>query len=358
MFARLGAALALAAFAASASADYSPWFVGATATARHESNLLQLGDGALVPADESRGDTLLTTALQAGFDQHLGRQRAWADLSLRDNRYASNTGFDNLGYTADAGLEWWSALATLGHMRVSNSISDPAVQELDYSRDDASASLQWQPSDLATLAATLSDSQGVYPNYAPGVADRFSQPGLQFSANVQPSGASNLDVALGYSQTRYDVNQARDFSGLTGHIAWTWQPHGHLTLSTRLGRDSGQNSFATTLFGVAGASDYSQLVNSLSGSASYAATAKLSFTASLLIVQRRLVDTILLEGQSLDATGRDHTLTLALGARWNPLRSLGFGCDLSLTQRSASGALTTPLHDQLVSCFGQFQLQR
>ena len=428
-------ALTLLAWPATAlHAEQNPWYVGVSELFSHESNLLRLADGqsaAQVQAAQglqgvtlSRADNLSQTSLLAGLDQPFGRQRAYANLSVRDTRYARNTLYNNVGYTASGGLDWSTAervagsltysanrslssfnsygvtneknlestqnadasvrvglvtqyrlVFTLSHRQSRNSSASQALQAREYQQDAASAGLQWTPRAATTLGLALRETQGRYPKYrqlldslnnpVPGAyqADRFKQPALDLTASLLPTGASSLDARLSYSKTRYDLNQQRDFSGLTGTAGWIWQPRDRLKLSARWSRDVGQNSYATTFFSVPGTSDFSQLYNSYRLQGDFNLTAKTVLTGAVQRVDRTLVTTVnnpLIFANALDQSGKDASTVLSLGVRWTPLRSVNVGCDASTERRTASGlsGLTAPLHDNTISCFGQFQLQQ
>ena len=433
----LPAAAAMAALALPVTApraEQNPWYIGVSEMYSHESNLLRLADGQTAEQAQaaqglqgvtlSRGDNLSQTSLLAGLDKPFGRQHAYANVSIRDARYDRNTLYNNVGYTANAGLDWSTAervagslaysanrslssfnsygvttqknlessqnidasvrvglvtqyrlVFSLDHRQTHNSDPDPTIQSREYNQDAASFGLQWTPRDATTLGLALRETQGRYPKYLqltdplnnpiPGAyqADRFKQSSLDLTASLVPSGASTLDARLSYSKTHYDLNQQRDFSGLTGTAGWTWQPRDRLKLSARWYRDVGQNSYATTYFNVAGTSDYSQIYNSYRLQADFNATAKLSFTGALQLVDRTLVTTVnnpLIPANLLDQSGKDSSTVVSLGLRWTPLRSVTFGCDASTERRTATGSagLTVPLHDNTLSCFGQFQLQQ
>jgi hypothetical protein len=167
-----------------------------------------------------------------------------------------------------------------------------------------------------------------------------------------------VDFRIGQSQTRYDLNSARNFSGLTGTLGWNWQPTGRLRIGTRLSRDTGQDSYATTVFGnVPGSSDYSRLVNSFRVDGNYEYSAKIAITASWQLAQRTVVQTIVNPLLPLNASGKDSTNTYSVGVRWVPLRTVSLGCDATQEQRTASGDLTSPLHSTGLSCFAQLQFQ-
>jgi hypothetical protein len=397
-----------------ANAEVLPYYLGLTESYTRDTNLLRLADGAEAPAGFSRSDTSWSTALLAGFDQPFGRQHGYANLTLRDTRYSANSVYNYLGYSANAGLDWstaervsgtlaisgnralyafnagygsslltqknlqttktvngsvnvglvteYSLLFTAGRRDVTNSLDIASIQALDFSQDSASIGLQWRPRSSTTFGATYTEARGRYPRYrqvATGYeADRFRQPSFDFSAVVQPTGASNLELRLGYSQTRYDLNSPRNFSGGTGRLAWSWQPRSKLQLSARLTRDVGQNVYAVNDFGIAANSDYSQIYTVARLQADYSVTAKINLTTSVQQVRRTIALRTDSPFRSPTSEGKDTANVLAVGGRWAPLRSVLVGCDYSSEKRSASGELTSPLHDNTFACYAQFQLQQ
>jgi hypothetical protein len=397
-----------------AQAEVRPYYFGVTESYTRDSNLLRLADGAVAPDGYSRGDSAWSTSLLAGFDQPFGRQHGYANLTLRDTRYSANSIYNNQGYTANAGLDWstaervsgslvvsgnralyafnagygaglltkknlqttkalngsvnvglvteYSLVVTAGRRDVTNSLNEPATQALDFYQNNASIGVLWKPRGATSFGATYSETRGRYPRYqqvADGYnADRFTQPNFDLSAIVQPTGASNLEVHVGYSQTRYDLNQPRNFSGGTGKLVWSWQPSGKLQLSARLSRDVGQNVYAVNDFGIPATSDYSQVYNTARLQADYSVTAKIALTTSWTQVQRTIALRTDSPFRAPTAEGKDNSRVLALGARWAPLRSVQVGCDYTHEKRSASGELTAPLSDNTFACYAQFQLQQ
>ncbi len=406
---------ALPLWAPPAAADTSPYYVGASAAYTQQANLLRLGDSQTTPAGYSRSDSITTTALLAGFDQPFGRQRARADLSLQNNRYRSNSIYNNQSYAASAGLDWttiervsgklegsvnrslssfnnyyglsavtqrnlqtvsnvnadvnvglvteYSLLLNLGHRSISNSLDLPLVKARDFNQDNGSVGVRWMPRSSTFVGLSLGHSVGRYPNYlqtAAGLqADRFKQDSIDLTTSLRPSGASGYDARLSYSKTHYDLNAQRNFSGLTGNLGWQWQPHSRLRVDTRLSRNTGQNSYGLfDVFGLPASSDYSQVTNTFRLKGDYEVTGKISATAALQLADRHIVNTVQDPIFPSQASGRDRSTTLSAGSRWAPVRSVLLGCDLSRERRSASGQITFPLNDHSVSCFGQFQLQR
>jgi hypothetical protein len=398
-----------------AAADNTPYFVGVSQAVVYESNSLRLESGQALPDGLKFADSLFVTSLLGGFDQPYGRQRGYGNLSLRQNSYASNSGRNNQAYTGLLGLDWstierisgslsisanrslsnadglglsvlqeknfetnqslntsiamglvteYSLEAGFSHLEVRNSLTNRTLLARDFDRDNASVGVRWRPSPAASLGLNLRESRGRYPRFrqvADGsfLSDRFKQQGVEISAALQPSGASSFDLRMGQNKTRYDLNQARDFSGLTGSLGWNWQATGKLRLSTRLSRDTGQNSIAQTLFGVPGRADYTQLLNTFRMQADFDVTAKIAFSSSWQTVQRK--SSQLASGtndpRDVDKSGKDLTHLFTLGARWLPYRTTTISCDGSIERRSAQGELAAALRNSTFGCSGQFQLQ-
>ncbi len=411
---RAAVSAALALLAAAGHAESTPYGLGVSAGVAHESNLLRLADGRPAPEGLRRSDTSRTVTLLARVDQSFGRQQTKADLSLRDTRYAANSRFDNLGYTAQAGWDWstegrisgsvkasadralysfnigfdsglveqrnlqdtrninasvavglvtqWSLVISAGRLQVDNSLDEARVQALTFGQDRANVGLHWRPSGGAAWSLNFDHIRGRYPRFhqlASGdfAADHFKQSNLDIGLTLQPGGASKVELHLGHTGTRYDINQSRDFSGATGRMVWNWQPSAKLMLSTRLSRDTGQNSNATTVFGASGTADFSQVTDTLRLQVDYDFSARIRLTASRQSVRRTIVNTI--EGPFIPLVSqrKESTDEIALGLRWAALRSVLLGCDFNTLQRRTSGSLPSLLHADSFNCFGQIQMQ-
>jgi hypothetical protein len=405
---------ALCLHAAAAAADPNPWSLALSQLWGHDSNLLRLSNGEVAQPGYSRADSYTSTSLIAALDQPFGRQHTQANLSVRDSRYRDNPRFDNLAYTAAAGLDWSSAprlqgsvtasvnrgLSTFsanqigllaeknyettgaldanaslglvtpltlelsaGHRGVGNSLQADPVQARDYQQDSASLGLRWRPGAAGTVGLGVRGVRGRYPRFrvrsdGSGYdADRFKQQSLDLSLSAEPSGASSLDARISALSTRYDLNGQRDFSGITGTLGWSWQATGRTRTTLRYTRDTGQDAYAIALFNAPAASDYSRLTHSLRLQADHELGAKASLTASWQWLHHAIVRTIDNPAVPADARGRDRSQLASLGARWAPRRSLLAGCDWSRESRRASGELTSDLDSTAFSCFGQFTLQ-
>ena len=407
----LACAVALLAGMPAGPAMAGPYSLGLTQSVTHESNLLRAEDGQALPEGLSRSDTVYTTAVSAGIDQPIGRQRVFGSALLRHTRFQRNDLYDSSGHRLNLGAEWstvgrWSGSvgATLqrnlaqfsndeaGILTRSNiertRLVDSAVRWGLGARLSAEASLDWRsvdfsapefasrafrqtgaylglrhaPSGALWWSTGLRQSRGVYPNFrrsAEGFeADRFDRLELEWRAAVKPSGGSEVEARLGLGRTRYDTATNRDVSGLFGGVTWSWRPTGRLRVQTRWSRDPSQDSyFLNTLFG-RGTLSYDRVATTVQLRSDLDLSAKTSLFAAWGWTDRSLARSIEVGGSALDDLRvDDRTRQWALGLRWQASRSLLMGLDLSGEGRSQATVLSRPYSATSVNAFGQFTLQ-
>jgi hypothetical protein len=406
------AALGLAGLA---HAETSPWYIGASQTVSHDSNLLRLADGQVTTEGYTRADTVSSTALLAGLDQPIGRQRVFGNLTVRANRYSGNPRFNNTSYSLLGGLDWqtverisgsvsvsasralqsfstdlftteratnlesveginanvsvglitqYSLELGIGHYQVRNSLEEPGVQSREFNQDNASVGARWRPSAASSFGLALATTRGRYPKFTTNArgeyeADRFERQEVVLSMTLIPSGASTIDLRLSDGKTTYDLNQRRDFSGVTGAVTWGWRPTGKLRVTSSYSRDTGQDSFLTRtlFFNQPTTADYSRVTDTVNVRAVLDWSAKVAFTATAGYARRDLVRTINDPLIPPNATGSDRTTSLGLGARWMPRRFATLGCDVGNERRTGNGELTSSLKATTFTCFGQVTLQ-
>ena len=171
------------------------------------------------------------------------------------------------------------------------------------------------------------------------------------TADWQPSGASRLNARVSLGRETYNRDTVRDFSGLTYNIGWSWQPTGRISLNTALTRDTGDESTSLTLgdFTLTG-NAVNRVRNGLSVSGRYALSAKIALTASASTNSGTVIT------PNTGASGRERTQRLALGATWDPTRTIRGGCDFSRDSRDGS-TVATAYDADVFGCFGQFTLR-
>lgn len=408
-----GCAGALALVSGAALGQASPYYIGASLSRGHESNVLQLADGVEPAPGFERADNVTATSLLGGFDQRISRQRVYGSLSLRAYRYASNAALDNLAYSANAGIDWATVGRVSGSLRVNGdrslslydeqlgvlagknlvtrkavngsvsvgvvtqysleltggrrdvgySLDNPVVRSREFKQDNGSLGLRWRPSGMGSVTLSLSTTRGVYPKFSTtasgeDLADRFKRTSVDLAVSMQPTGASSIDARISNGRTRFDLNQERDFAGTTGIVSWSWQATGKLKTNLFVTRETGQDSYAVLQFNFLPATlDYGRVINAVGMKVDHDLSAKVALTASYGVYRRSLVATTIGPIAQTPRAGRDSTANLTLGARWAPWRSTLLGCDTASSRRRASGDLTAPGRSTSFSCYAQVTLQ-
>lgn len=407
---------------AAAWAQSSPYFAGASIAFSRDSNIFRLSDAAAAAREasgaiESKSDTITTATVFAGIDQPFGRQRASANVSLRDNRFADNNSQNNFSYGGRARLDWstlerlsgtitlntdqarvsdqnvadpllvervlvrstdlgatvrlgvvtrLTAEASVNHYRQDYSANSGAFDRFDYRNTTVGVGLRYAMGGELTLGAGIKSGSGRYT----ALDSKFDRRDFDLFAEWRVSGASSLSARLGLGKQTYQRSTIGDFSGANGTLAWNWSTGGPLRVAARLVRDTGQNlaSVVQQATGnVIGESESNRLTTALSLNAEYALTGKTSLSAAIVSSRRSLAD---IAPNSVTAPfapvrGRDTVDSISFGARWVPLRSVSVSCDVSHRRRSVSDAgltvtgfaLTAPYSADTFGCSAQVTLQ-
>ena len=393
---RLGLAAISLVSAGCVMAQANPYYVGVSQAFTKDSNLFRVADGA------PRADDLIsTTSLLAGVNQPIGRQRLFADVVARYNRFQDNNQFNNTGYGLNTGVDWATVESLSGTLayslnRTLTSFSADGVaavtttpnlersqqflargqlggdaplvleatfthRKLDYSaasfaanefsQNTAGLGAQYRTSGLLTLGAALRATRGEYPfAVGPAQADKYDRNDLDLTAVWTPTGQSKVAVRLSFGQEDHDLIKARDFSGATGSLTWQYKPTGKLTFTTDLIRDTGAEA-SFNGFNFANASpigNNSQLSSAVRVRGLWEATAKIQVNADARYAERDLVN-------GLVAGGTDKTAQASLGAQYSATRNWVLGCNLAREKRG--GATPAPYNANIVSCSTQFKLE-
>lgn len=408
----LALAAGLTPLAATAQDEGSPYYVGVSQTVTRYSNLLRLADGQTAPAGFKKSDTVSSTALVAGLDQPISRQRLYGNVVLRDNRMSNNEIYDSQGYSLSAGLDWetvgnlsgslkaaadrnlasfdseglglvrtrnlqttqqFDAVARVGVVTALTGEVTLGMRKVDYSADayrsrefrqnDASVGVRYRPTAASSFGVALRGTEGRYPKFrdlgdSTFQEDRFDSLDLDLTASLAPSAISSFAVRLSLGRTEYDTATQRDFSGVTGRASWTWRPTGKLRFLTELTRAPDQDSYFLASAISDATLDFSRVTTALRLRADYAMSAKIALNASARLADRDIVRTLpVLPGLSSEVSGTERSARLALGATWNPIRSVRVGCDVSREQRRGDAPLSSDLGASTFGCSGQFTLQ-
>lgn len=391
-----GALAAPAAFAqVAAPTDAIGPYGGVSQSVGHDSNVFRVRD-----SDRKTPDVFFVTSLLAGVNAPVGRQRFYADAALRFTKFQDVSQLDSEGYNLSTGVDWETAGRLSGNVGVvarqslaefgvggsagSTELNLERAQELraslvwgaeqvlgaevagstsnvDYSNNLAasqrlqqssiSAGLRYRPSAQLRLGVAARRTDGKYPDFftaGPGAFAplEYDRQDIDFTAVWIPSGFSSLDARLSSTRQDYTQDPARDFSGVTGELAWTYVPTGRLTFRTAVLRDTGSGATFQQL-GTAGAAtvgESSGVSTGLRLNVGYEVTAKIRADLGLSSTKRDFGG----------AVGGSETLNqYSLGAQWAYSRAITFGCRYTSENRSASSALSYDYSSGVALCFGQ-----
>jgi hypothetical protein len=236
--------------------------------------------------------------------------------------------------------------------------SDPAFDAAELRTHSAGLGLRWRPGGATTFGAAWREARGRYVN-ALDDTDRYRTRALDLWMTWSATPMQRLYVRASPMRARYDQRSERDFSGLTGALAWQWQPRGSWQVTARAVRDLGQDAYLER-YGVddtaaqalpGGHVDDGVVLTRVTLAAQRAVTAKVQAAVSASWTRRTL--TSVLPSAAAATTAHDTTSQLALGLRWAPRRSTELGCDASAERRRADGLLSTPYSARVFGCFGR-----
>lgn len=382
----LVASIAMA-FSGTVWAQASPYSLSVSQGFSRDSNLFGVDDAAAAVSD-----TVSTTSLLAGIDQPFGRQRFYANGSVRYNKYQDTSALDNTGYGLTTGLDWSTIEQLSGTLRynLNTSLADYASpdapqittrneqksQQLGatvrygitarvalegglehrkvdfsdaqdargYSQNVANAGVKYGVSGLLTVGAGLRITKGD----TPVTGDKLDRNDIDLTAAWSPTGLSTLNARLSFSKENHSDPARADFSGATGSIAWAYKPTGKLNFNTSLTRDTGSETTfrGLTPEGAPLVFDTSRLTTTAALSVGYELTGKIQLSGDA----RR-------SNGSFGNGGSDKATNLSFGARYLPTRAITLACNLSRDSRDISGTSQRNVTANTAGCSAQLTLQ-
>jgi len=406
----LAAALAALASCGAWADEPTPWYVGASQTLTHDSNVYRIADGP--------GDNYASTGLLGGFDQAIGRQRFTAAANLRYNKYNQQSTLNNTSYNVNAGWDWATIENLSGNVSLQanqnlasfdGNAAVPTTSRNILKTDAVAASVRWggagqvslqadyahnrvrysAPESLFAQSSTDTGSLGAFYNVGPtltlGTALRLTHAvspyGLQTSPGVYQSTSSNgrnLDLSanwryspqtgvaarLSWTKQSGSGGNAEDFSGITGSLSANYAPTAKLAFSAAFNRDTGTNGSFFTLGAAPGGTPIvgqyqnSRVSNSVSLGATYAATAKIGVNTGYSYRRSKNANT--LSSGSNSANVGDYTDTVrsaSLGASYAIARAWLLSCNLSHENRSATSTPSVAYSANVASCTATLTLR-
>lgn len=367
--ARLAIASLLGCVCLGVRAEANPYYLGVGQSLGHNSNVYRT-------TSNETPDKFAVTSLNLGFDQPIGRQRVFANTSIRATRYEDIRTLDNTGYGVNAGLDWstierlsgslglssnralanyaasgdqvqltkrnletssqanlraqlgvaslLSLNAALSHSEIS--YTAPEYQTSEVRQNAGAIGITYRPSGLLTLGGSYRVTRGEYPNIViPGTGkkERFDRNYVDFTSIWVASGLSTITARLSYGRSEFEGQTLRNVKGATGSLGWDWKATGKLAFNTSLSRDSGTETALYALVNNLGSAvgDNSVLTNAFGFGATYEASAKIRATLGARYARRELV--------SGSIIGRDSTSSYSMGASYAASRSWQLGCSAS-----------------------------
>lgn len=385
----------------SANAEELPLYLTLSQSLTRDSNLLR-------DNSQRSSDTISTTTVAAGLNKAYGRQNYRLSASASRNAYSENSQFDNDGYavsaevasevgsnfkvTLNAGASQflpsfedqfnrngrnternrqasvdvryglygrWSVNAGASYSKVDYQITESE----NKTSNSVFAGVRYLPSDLAYIGLTLYQTDTELPKRVllggTQVGEDIERTSLNLDTVWQVTGFSRLSGRLGVTSEKHPQDRRRDFDGLTGSASWTFTPAGKATYALSWVRDTNNEGGAS--LGPSTNSLYQsnkRLTNSLSATATYQATAKIKLNAGYTHAQYDEDSDLVVGGASYqqggETTGRYSAVSL--GVSYQPIRSVGLGCDLQRYDRTASIFSPNAYDGNTVACRASFTI--
>lgn len=389
-------------------AQTSPYYVGIEQAFSYESNVFNLENTSAPPPNvQGVSDVISITTLNGGIDQPFGRQRFYANGNVAYNKYRTNSQLDNTSYGLDVGLDWATVvrlkgrldvtanrgltsfnlytqdpqnyeqniqdteqvLATvnwgltprvaldLGYVFRNVSMSNDLAKNNEYRQNTGIVGLTYSATHVLTagIAARFSTTRYPYFRFSPPLADEADGRNVDLFATWVPSGQSELEARVSYTDITHTENIANDYQGVTGTLRWTYQPTGKLTTRLSLiavpGSGAAFSDFTggTTPF-VANAR-YSTMLRL---GATYLATAKIELNAFASLEKDRLTQ------QNLDGSidkGSAVNSRFQIGAKYAPTRNIDLLCSYRYEGRTTESNLTSPYSGNTFLCSAELLLR-
>lgn len=413
---RAPAVVALAGLAGGAAwADEpSPWYIGASETITHDSNVNRLSDNSPIADPDGKGDTYSSTSLLGGFDQGYGRQHFYGRANVAYNKYQHHGNLDNTSYGLNAGWDWatvWqlsggffaSTNQSLAQLNGNQPAQSASLNKNQVRSDQYGANVNWGgagalslrggithskisyteattgASDSSANSASLGAYYQVGPTLTTGIAYRitrtessdalgrpYSSDGrnIDLSADWRYSVQTGVNARLSFTRQSDAGGSGQDFSGLTGSVAATYAPTAKLAFSASYARDAGTNGTyfnvplltttgsGTTITNYTSFYQNTTVANTLALGANYAATAKIGVNAGYTYRSATVSS-----GTGGGGDYKDKLQTASLGVNWAVARAWSVGCNVSHEKRDTDSTPSFAYAANVFGCSAQITLR-
>lgn len=266
------------------------------AEAKYDDNLFRLPDSADTRQSvgkSKRSDRILTTNAGIKINKPYAMQRFQLDLNAVDSRYDTNSYLDYTAFNYRAAWLWqltpnikgtlaadqqqilnsfsefrdfnnqlnirksiqtnenrifdvdatigggWHLLGGVSELRSRNSVAFNAVG--DFVQRGANVGVKYVFPSENSIALVQRGYDGKYQGRVADAASQldtgFKQKETEMQVQWRLTGKSLIDAKLGYVDREHDNFSSRDYDGVTGRLAYNWQPTGKLGVITSLSRN-------------------------------------------------------------------------------------------------------------------------
>ncbi len=371
-----------------------PYYIGAGIGWTHDSNVLRQSSNA-------QSDSWTSVSLLGGLNKTFGRQRAYLDGNVSDNRYRDFKSLNNTSYGLNTGIDWATLGNVTGNVRYGTTqnlanralpgvpasasrntektqlagasvrypmnsrlalegglqhravdYSQPQYAVLENTQNVANAGVVYGLSGLLTLGVGARVTKTDTPHYSPAGGDKTDRNDVDFTVNWSPSGLSTISGRLSVGKEDHTRATAANFSGVTGQVAWDYRPTGRLHFNTSLARDTGSEA---RFIGFQGgestvATESYRMTTTFQANATYALTGKIETNLLLSRARGSLIS------QNVHS-GNDTLDNIALGATYKATRNVTLNCKLGRESRSTTSALSSSYDANTVGCLANFVLR-
>jgi hypothetical protein len=381
-----------------ALAETNPYYIGASETFTHESNLFKVSS-----ANNPQSDNIWGTSVFAGVDQPFGRQRVYGNLTVTDNRYVNQSQLNFTGYNVLGGLDWATIGRLSGKLTYSRNesqgdygqLSTPDTGKFVQTTEQIVASVKYelttslslvgglehrninspdQPqtlsSDVTSDVASLGLTYGLGASVVLGTGVRFTRDKTpQSSGGDDTNNRTDLDLTAVWTPTPLTSVDARVSIGngdsnsqggsnsrVTGAIGANYSPTGRLQLRGSFSRETGVDSTflptgSTPTGGVTGSYvDNNAVTNWTNLGVTYLLSSKISLNAGYNRSDGS-------QDQTNGQTSKNIVNRYSMGLQYAVARNFSLGCGYQREKRSESTADLNSYTAKTANCTLSYTLQ-
>ena len=417
--------------------DSTPFMAQAQGVWLRESNLLRLSDAEVAAGLESV-DTARSATLAIGWHPRLGRQRLDAELAVGRQQFSRFSLYNHDDHDLRLGWDWqtaghvsgtlqardrqhlsvlrpygigllsspnlestqqvlalarWGLASTMGLEASAEgrrvTYSSPQARGDDFRQDNATLAWRSSPSAALLWGLGVRATQGTYPHrfdaslggrgedaFQGRFVDLTLQWGMQ-SGMAAARQTHQLEGRLSGGRTTYEVDTARNVSGLFGQARWLWQPSGGLHLDTTWTREPGQDAYFAPTSGNPSSTppsnlnvptgqapawvsspvapiEATRLTHKLKLLATLDLTAKTQVQLGAHAVRRSLAG---VAGTAHPEPGSDRSQGALLGWAWQATPQVKWNCELGQERRVGEAPWSSSWHNRTATCQGRFALR-